>query len=71
MCFKDVYDSSNDKQVLQATYNGFDETSFGNRRIDYIFYDQFSVEEASHVALKTKWGGWASDHHPVKAILNH
>ena len=71
LCFKDVYDSSNDKQVHQATYNGFDETSFGNRRIDYIFYDQFSVEEASHVALKTKWGGWASDHHPVKAILNH
>ena len=71
LCFKDVYDSSNDKQVHQATYNGFDETSFGNRRIDYIFYDQFSVEEASHVALKTKWGRWASDHHPVKAILNH
>ena len=71
LCFKDVYDSSNDKQVHQATYNGFDETSFGNRRIDYIFYDQFSVEEASHVALKPNWGGWASDHHPVKAILNH
>ena len=37
----------------------------------YIFYDQFSVEEASHVALKTKWGRWASDHHPVKAIFNY
>ncbi len=69
--FKDVYYSSNDGQAQKATFNGFDETSFGNKRIDYIFYDQFSVEEASHVALKTKWGRWASDHHPVKAIFNH
>ncbi len=69
--FEDVYEFTKDPIAQQGTYNGFDVNQFGERRIDYIFTQQFSVKEATHVALKTPWEGWASDHHPVQAKLTY
>ncbi|MGB1020081.1 MAG: endonuclease/exonuclease/phosphatase family protein [Flavobacteriaceae bacterium] len=69
--FEDAYTFTKDPKSKQGTYNGFDATQFGDRRIDYIFTQRFSVKEAAHVPLKTPWEGWASDHHPVQAKLNY
>ena len=67
--FNDVYKASQDPPSQAATYNGFDESQFGDKRIDYIFTQNCKIKEATHVALKTPMGGWASDHHPVQAKL--
>lgn len=48
-----------------GTFTGFDPTSNGERRIDYIFQQGFEVREAKHLWLKTEKGLWVSDHHPV------
>ena len=51
------------------TYNGFKNLVKSKRRIDYIFTRNFEVKEAKHVYIKTPYGGWASDHHPVLSLL--
>ena len=53
------------------TYNGFKNLVKSKRRIDYIFTRDFEVKEAKHVYIKTPYGGWASDHHPVLSVLKH
>ena len=53
------------------TYNGFKNLVKSKRRIDYIFARNFEVKEAKHVYIKTPYGGWASDHHPVLSLLKY
>ena len=48
-----------------GTITGFDPTSNGEIRIDYIFQQGFEVREAKHLWLQTEKGLWVSDHHPV------
>jgi endonuclease/exonuclease/phosphatase family metal-dependent hydrolase len=52
-----------------ATSNGFDTEKRGTKRIDYIFTKGFKTMRASHRYQKTPMGGWASDHHPVIALV--
>lgn len=52
------------------TYNGFKKIVESKRRIDYIFVKNIEVKKAENIHLKTPFGGWASDHHPVLSILN-
>ena len=49
---------------LYGTFNGFQENT-ANRRIDYVFYKNLKIINSNHIHLKTPFGGWASDHHPV------
>ncbi len=38
-------------------------------RIDYIFSKGLEVKSYEHIEIKTSFGGWASDHHPVKVLF--
>ena len=55
---------------LIGTYNGFSELYGNSRRIDYIFSKGLILKSSENVAVKTPYGGWASDHHPVKVLFN-
>ncbi|MFL2629468.1 MAG: endonuclease/exonuclease/phosphatase family protein [Flavobacteriaceae bacterium] len=55
---------------LIGTYNGFNELYDNSRRIDYIFSKGLILKSSENVAVKTPYGGWASDHHPVKVLFN-
>tara|TARA_B100001250_G_scaffold158743_1_gene136334 strand:- start:183 stop:1004 length:822 start_codon:yes stop_codon:yes gene_type:complete len=55
---------------LIGTYNGFKKSYDNNMRIDYIFSKGLDLKSFEHVPVKTLYGGWASDHHPVKVLFN-
>ena len=54
---------------LIGTYNGFSELYDNSRRIDYIFSKGLILKSSENVAVKTPYGGWASDHHPILTTL--
>ena len=68
---KDVLINIKKTDLNYETYNGFKNLVKSKRRIDYIFTRNFEVKEAKHVYIKTPYGGWASDHHPVLSVLKH
>ena len=63
--FKDIQQKIDPNAPNYGTFTGFDPTTNGKQRIDYIFQNGFKVIEASHLWLKTEKGLWVSDHHPV------
>ena len=67
---KDVLINIKKTDLNYETYNGFKNLVKSKRRIDYIFTKNFEVKEAKHIYLKTPYGGWASDHHPVLSVLD-
>jgi endonuclease/exonuclease/phosphatase family metal-dependent hydrolase len=67
--YEDVMGNSVSTDLHYGTFNGFDLTQKGDRRIDYIFQKGFSLKRAKHLWIKTDEGRWASDHHPVYARL--
>ena len=68
---KDVLINIKKTDPNYETYNGFKNLVKSKRRIDYIFTRNLEVREAKHVYIKTQYGGWASDHHPVLSVLKH
>ena len=66
---KDVLLKINKSDTHYETYNGFKNMIESKRRIDYIFVNNIEVKKAKNIHLKTPYGGWASDHHPVLSIL--
>ena len=68
---KDVLINIKKTDLNYETYNGFKNLVKSKRRIDYIFTRNFEVKEAKHVYIKTPYGGWASDHHPVLSLLKY
>lgn len=67
--YEDIMGKSVSTDLHYGTFNGFDLTQKGDRRIDYIFQKGFSLKRAKHLWIKTDEGRWASDHHPVYARL--
>ena len=67
--YEDVMGNSVSTDLHYGTFNGFDLTQKGDRRIDYIFQKGFSLKRAKHLWIKTDEGRWVSDHHPVYALL--
>ena len=63
--------SSKNLQGPQGTFNGFDLSNPISKRIDYIFTKKLKIKKASHKLIKTPKMEWASDHHPVLAILKY
>ena len=55
---------------LIGTYNGFKKSYDNNMRIDYIFSKGLDLKSFEHVPVKTLYGGWASDHHPIISKSN-
>lgn len=53
----------------EETFNGFSADGALDKRIDYIFSDNFTVVEQQHIVAKKKDGLWLSDHLPVAATL--
>lgn len=68
--FQDVLQTMNADIDNYGTFTGFNRTTNGKNRIDYIFQKGLKTEKANHVWLKTSAGGWASDHHPVQAVFS-
>ena len=66
---KDVLLKINKSDTHYETYNGFKNMIESKRRIDYIFVNNIEIKKAKNIHLKTPYGGWASDHHPVLSIL--
>ena len=66
---KDVLLKINKSDIHYETYNGFKNMIESKRRIDYIFVNNIEIKKAKNIHLKTPYGGWASDHHPVLSIL--
>ena len=66
---KDVLIGINKSNKYYGTYNGFQFENINEKRIDYIFTKDLIQLKAEHIHLKTPYKGWASDHHPVLAIL--
>lgn len=52
-----------------GTFTGFNINQKSKNRIDYIFQKYFKNYTANHLWIKTKKGLWASDHHPVQALV--
>tara|TARA_Y200000002_G_C22537273_1_gene602381 strand:+ start:115 stop:933 length:819 start_codon:yes stop_codon:yes gene_type:complete len=69
--FDDVQKNLPISDPYYGTSNGFDTLKKAERRIDYIFKKGFQIKNAKHIYKKTPMGGWASDHHPVIAILKN
>ena len=69
--FDDVQKNLPISDPYYGTSNGFDTLKNAERRIDYIFKKGFQIKNAKHIYKKTPIGGWASDHHPVIAILKN
>ena len=53
----------------KGTFNGFKNDRLIDRRIDYIFVNQFSVSSFSHIDDRNDDNSFASDHLPVLAKL--
>jgi endonuclease/exonuclease/phosphatase family metal-dependent hydrolase len=68
--FIDSFSINSNPSNFIGTYNGFRESYDNNMRIDYIFSKGLDVKSSEHVGIKTPFRGWASDHHPVKVLLN-
>lgn len=55
----------------ESTFNGFEAKEIDNRRIDYVFVNKPKTNVLKHATLTNTWGGlFASDHHPVLAVIN-
>ena len=67
--YNDVNIKIDNKSKFYGTFNNFKIDNNYNNRIDYIFYKNFDLIKSSHLHIKTDQGRWASDHHPVIAIL--
>ncbi|MDC0389286.1 endonuclease/exonuclease/phosphatase family protein [Flavobacteriaceae bacterium] len=67
--YNDVNIKMDNKSKFYGTFNNFKIDNNYNNRIDYIFYKNFDLIKSSHLHIKTDQGRWASDHHPVIAIL--
>ena len=67
--YNDVNIKMENKSKFYGTFNNFKIDNNYNNRIDYIFYKNFDLIKSSHLHIKTDQGRWASDHHPVIAIL--
>lgn len=66
----DVLENLSPQDPTYGTFNGFGSNPQPTRRIDYIFQQGMQVLSASHPQVKTAEGRWASDHHPVWAVMN-
>ena len=66
---RDILIGFNKSNKYYGTYNGFQIENINEKRIDYIFIKDLIKLKAEHIHLKTPNKGWASDHHPVLAIL--
>ena len=69
--FDDVQKNLPISDPYYGTSNGFDTLKNAERRIDYVFKKGLQIKNAKHIYKKTPTGGWASDHHPVIAILKN
>ena len=69
--FDDVQKNLPISDPYYGTSNGFDTQKNAERRIDYVFKKGLQIKNAKHIYKKTPLGGWASDHHPVIAILKN
>ena len=67
--YNDLNIKIDNKSKFYGTFNNFKIDNNYNNRIDYIFYKNFELIKSSHLHIKTDQGRWASDHHPVIAIL--
>ena len=67
--YNDVNIQMDNNSKFYGTFNNFKIDNNYNNRIDYIFYKNFELIKSSHLHIKTDQGRWASDHHPVIAIL--
>lgn len=55
----------------ESTFNGFEAKEIDNRRIDYVFLNNPNIKVLKHATLTNTWAGlFASDHHPVLAVIN-
>jgi endonuclease/exonuclease/phosphatase family metal-dependent hydrolase len=55
----------------ESTFNGFEAKEIDNRRIDYIFLNNPNIKILKHATLTNTWAGlFASDHHPVLAVIS-
>ena len=69
--FNDVLEGLNKSKKSYATFNGFKKNIIPKKRIDYIFTNKLKIKKASHKLITTPTMGWASDHHPVLAVLKY
>jgi endonuclease/exonuclease/phosphatase family metal-dependent hydrolase len=67
--YNDVNIKMDNKSKFYGTFNNFKIDNNYNNRIDYVFHKNFELIKSSHLHIKTDQGRWASDHHPVIAIL--
>ena len=67
--YNDVNIQMDNNSKFYGTFNNFKIDNNYNNRIDYIFYKNFELIKSSHLHVTTDQGRWASDHHPVIAIL--
>ena len=67
--YNDVNIKMDNNSKFYGTFNNFKIDNNYNNRIDYIFYKNFDLIKSSHLHVLTGQGRWASDHHPVIAIL--
>ena len=67
--YNDVNIKMDNNSKFYGTFNNFKIDNNYNNRIDYIFYKNFELIKSSHLHVTTDQGRWASDHHPVIAIL--
>jgi endonuclease/exonuclease/phosphatase family metal-dependent hydrolase len=55
----------------ESTFNGFEGKEQDNRRIDYVFVNNPKLKVLKHATLTNTWAGlFASDHHPVMAVIS-
>ena len=69
--FNDVQEGISKSKKSYGTFNGFEKNLTQKKRIDYIFTKKLKIKKASHRLIKTPKMEWASDHHPVLAILKY
>ena len=69
--FNDVQEGLSKSMKSYGTFNGFKKNLTQKKRIDYIFTKKFKIKKASHELVYTPKMEWASDHHPVLAILKY
>ena len=67
--YNDVNIKMDNKSKFYGTFNNFKIDNNYNNRIDYVFHKNFELIKSSHLHVTTDQGRWASDHHPVIAIL--
>lgn len=55
----------------ESSFNGFETKEQDNRRIDYVFVNNPKLKVFKHATLTNTWAGlFASDHHPVMAVIS-